>query len=209
MADPRAGIEALRELGQPTEAGPSRALDLAPPPRRPASEQPQREKPYPSTPEPPSRAARVGERPPRTAERQPRVTASSPPPPVPDRPHSATNPEQRRSVSMTIYLDATARQALQLARDRDSDATVADVMLNAIRATIGELRREHEHEHEAFDPDDPLPPPPRQRRRRHVSDGRPVPVRLSPAERTAVDGLAADLDLSVSALVSVALARSS
>ena len=112
--------------------------------------------------------------------------------------------DERRSRHTTVYLEAAARASLEDRLGADPDATVADVMLGAVRAALPELREE-QRPPPAATSDDPLPPPPRRRRRRRVEDGRAVPVRFSPAEREALDRLGDELDRSISALISAAL----
>jgi len=112
--------------------------------------------------------------------------------------------DNRRSRHTTVYLEAAARAKLEERLQSDPDATVADVMLDAVRAGVPQLREERRPPPMATG-DDVLPPPPRRRRRRRVEDGRAVPVRFSVAEREALDHLSEELDSSVSGLVSAAL----
>jgi len=116
----------------------------------------------------------------------------------------ASATDNRRSRHTTVYLEAAARTKLDERLQSDADATVADVMLDAVRAGVPQLREERRPPPMATG-DDVLPPPPRRRRRRRVEDGRAVPVRFSVAEREALDYLSEELDCSVSGLVSAAL----
>ncbi|MGH9154900.1 MAG: hypothetical protein ACRD1K_03400 [Acidimicrobiales bacterium] len=116
--------------------------------------------------------------------------------------------DDRRSQHTTVYLEATARARLGEALHADPEATVADAMLGAVRSGLPQLRSTQLAEPPAI-ADDPLPPPPRRRRRRRVEDGRAVPVRFSRAERDALDRLGEELGLSVSGLISEALALGS
>ena len=191
MADPRAEMAALRGIG------------VGPPPR-PAAGSPQAEPEAPAVTAPkppPATGAKAG--------RLPKTSSSAPSPRR--RPAEPTQPpaappsvEDRRSRHTTVYLEAPARARLEERLGADPDATVADVMLGAVRAGIAELRQGRPPPPAAA-ADDPIPPPPRRRRRRRVEDGRAVPVRFSAAEREALDQLGQELDMSVSGLISAAL----
>ncbi|MFN2504743.1 MAG: hypothetical protein ABR540_11080 [Acidimicrobiales bacterium] len=191
MADPRAEMAALRDIGvgpppRPAAAAPasSEATPPAPPKTSPATAAKARRpaKKSSSVPSPRGRAVEP-------------VQAPVGPPSV----------EDRRSRHTTVYLEAPARVRLEERLEADPDATVADVMLGAVRAGIAELRQGRPPT-PAITADDPIPPPPRRRRRRRVEDGRAVPVRFSTAEREALDRLGQELDMSVSGLISAALA---
>ena len=191
MADPRAEMAALRGIG------------VGPPPR-PAAETPQASPEAPAvTPPKPSSATTA------KADRPPKKSSSAPSPhrrpaePV-QTPVGPPSVEDRRSRHTTVYLEAHARARLEERLEADPDATVADVMLGAVRAGIAELRQGRPAT-PAVAADDPIPPPPRRRRRRRVEDGRAVPVRFSAAEREALDRLGQELDMSVSGLISAAL----
>lgn len=181
MADPRADMAALRGIG------------VAPPTRSAAPNASTADSSTaatpPSTPSTPRNSGRPVKR--SIAERSP----AEPPEPV---------EEGRRSRHTTVYLEAAARARLAEGLETDPDATVADVMLGAVRAGIGTLRAGRPPT-PAVPTDDPIPPPPRRRRRRRVADGRAVPVRFTTAERQALDRLSRELDMSVSGLISAAL----
>jgi hypothetical protein len=188
MADPRAQVAALRDLGLKPPARPSPTIP-DPPPRPPdAGIDDQTRQPAP----------RESARPARGTTAKPSKVPSAVPVPALD---------SRRSRSTTVYLAVDARRSLEEAQRRDPDATVADLMLAAVRAQIVSLRAHHV----APSPpaaDDPLPIAVRPRRRRRVNDGRPVPVRFSPAELAGLNSLAAELGESVSSLISAALSVS-
>lgn len=188
MADPRADMAALRGIG------------VRPPARPPAAGSEAPEAPTPATTSAPPAASAAAQR------RRPKAgTASSRRSPTelaaPVGPPAA---QDRRSRHTTVYLEAPARDRLEEGLEADRDATVADVMLGAVRTAIGELRKGRPAAHPTA-ADDPIPPPPRRRRRRRVEDGRAVAVRFSLAEREALDRLGEELDMSLSGLISAAL----
>ena len=191
MADPRAEMAALRGIG------------VGPPPR-PAAETPQAPPKVPADTAPkPSSGTAAKANPP--AKRSSSAPSPRRPPVEPiQTPVAPPSVEDRRSRHTTVYLEAPARARLEERLDADPDATVADVMLGAVRAGIAELRQGRPAPPAAA-ADDPIPPPPRRRRRRRVEDGRAVPVRFSAAEREALDQLGQELDMSVSGLISAAL----
>ena len=184
MADPRAEMAALRGIGVApparSEAAPAAPPSVAPPTPTPA---PTRRSPG---------TKRAG-----------RPTAA----PKPDRAAPPVEPaagEHRRSRHTTVYLEGPARARLDERLKAEPEATVADVMLEAVRAGYARLRQERPAQ-PAPAPDDPIPAPPPRRRRRRVEDGRAVPVRFSPREREALDRVGGELDLSISGLISAAL----
>lgn len=189
MADPRAEMAALRGIGvgPPARTGADR-------PQASTALSPAAATPAPS-PEPAATKARRATTKKSSSRRSPEPAQAPPAPPA---------AEDRRSRHTTVYLEGPARARLEERLDADRDATVADVMLGAVRAGVGELR-EGRPAAPAVGADDPLPPPPRRRRRRRVEDGRAVPVRFSAAEREALDRLGQELDMSVSGLISAAL----
>ena len=184
MADPRAEMAALRGIG------------VGPPPR-PAAESPQASPAAPAVSPPKPPPATAAKAPPKKSSSAPSAEPTQPPVVPP-------SAEDRRSRHTTVYLEAPARARLESRLEADPDATVADVMLGAVRAGIAELRQGRPATPAAA-ADDPIPPPPRRRRRRRVEDGRAVPVRFSAAEREALDQLGQELDMSVSGLISAAL----
>lgn len=187
MADPRADMAALRGIGVAPPERSKTAPTTAPPPTA-------------APPEPPPAPSR---RSPGTKRASSRSTAA----PRPDRaapPVEPTAGEDRRSRHTTVYLEGPARARLDERLKADPEATVADVMLDAVRAGYARLRQERPGQ-PAPAPDDPIPAPPRRRRRRRVEDGRAVPVRFSPGEREALDRVGGELDLSISGLISTAL----
>ena len=190
MADPRAEMAALRGIG------------VGPPPR-PAAGSPQAEPEAPAVtaPKPPPATGAKAGRPPKTSSSAPSPRRR---PAEPTQPPAGPSVEDRRSRHTTVYLEAPARARLEERLEADPDATVADVMLGAVRVGIAELRQGRPATPAAA-ADDPIPPPPRRRRRRRVEDGRAVPVRFSAAEREALDQLGQELDMSVSGLISAAL----
>lgn len=191
MADPRAEMAALRGIG------------VGPPPR-PAAPTPQASPEAPdAAPPKPSPAIVAGAGP--AAKKSSSGPSSRRRPAEPVRaPAQPPAEDDRRSRHTTVYLEGPARARIEERLEADPDATVADVMLGAVRAGIAELRQSRPAP-PATTADDPIPPPPRRRRRRRVEDGRAVPVRFSAAEREALDGLGQELDMSVSGLISAAL----
>lgn len=186
VADPRSEMAALRDLGVPPPARPA-----APPPE-PA----------------PTKAADDRAPAKRAAKRTPVVRPAGPAAvrraEATDPPAQAPSPQERRSRHTTVYLEAPARARLDALLEADPDATVADAMLEAVRAGVSAMRKARPDARPRA-ADDPIPAPPRRRRRRRVEDGRAVPVRFSESEREALDRLGVELDLSVSALISTAL----
>lgn len=196
MADPRSDMAALRGLG------------VAPPGRGPSNPTPSGDQAPPAaTPSKSEAATKPAKKAPgrRAPAKRPTTSTGAARAPQPPPREGGTEPvaDDRRSRHTTVYLEAAARAALEERLSADRDATVADVMLGAVRAAVPQLREERRPPPGLVD--DALPPPPRRRRRRRVEDGRAVPVRFSSAEREALDRLGEELDRSVSGLVSAAL----
>lgn len=194
MADPRADMAALRQLGLPPPA-PAR-------PRPTATSPPAKVARGKSGAEAPARAPQA--RGPEKAKPRGRKRADDERKPVPHEGEPEGPSEGRRSHHTTVYLEGAARTVLEQRLRDDPEATVADAMLDAVRSALDRLQQEQAPP-PGLAADDPLPPPPRRRRRRRIEDGRPVQVRLSIAEREALDRIAGELGLSVSALISASL----
>jgi hypothetical protein len=143
----------------------------------------------------------------------------------PERPPRRSSPRRRSSVAehdsattvaelssgpvnITITLTLRAADLLEGARAAavgDGDvprATLREVVLNAVRDNTEELRRRHPV---SVDPSGSIPRVRVKKRRRLEGYGKKVPVRLYRVEKEALDALADELDVSVSAMVTQAL----
>lgn len=180
------------------EAPRPRPMLAGPPPRvasnqpAPASgiEQPVSEPPYIATPaadnptSPSAAASGKG--------RRARSSARSAP--------SDTTTSVGAAAPVTITLTRTAGDLLEGARS--DETTVREVLLAAVQASVDELRRQHPPRSE---PAGPIPIVRVARRRKLEGYGVKVPVRLYRPEKEALDALADELGLSVSAMVTEAL----
>jgi hypothetical protein len=169
-------------------------------PNRP--ETPPAEEPAPSAVE----HADTVESPSRTAPRRRAAT----PRPTGSHSEAAETPSPGTSspVNITITLTLGAAELLERARGGGVDdgavprATLREVVLNAVRNNTDELRRRHPTN---VDPSGAIPRVRVKKRRRLEGYGKKVPVRLYRVEKEALDVLADELDVSVSAMVTEAL----
>ena len=108
-----------------------------------------------------------------------------------------------------MYLPAETKAALDTAREM-TRFPIADLVLDAVRAQLGGLRSEYLPA--ALDPvtveaSFPVPSRARKRRREQLDDARVTQLRFTPTEAASLTAAAAELSLSVSELVSVAVDR--
>jgi len=177
------------KLAAPSATRPSLA---GPPPRVAAPTSP-----APPTQPPPTEAGREDpspSAPPSVPEEPAPRRSRRPPAPAPPAATVAGAP-----VTVTLTRDA----AVLLEAARRSGATVREVFVDAVRSSVDELRRRHPPVQ--VDPSTPIPYVAARRRRRLEGYGVKVPVRLYRPEKEALDALADELGLSVSAMVTEAL----
>jgi len=111
-------------------------------------------------------------------------------------------------VNITITLTSHAAGLLEGARavgvadGHVPRATLREVVLNAVRDNTEELRRRHPV---TVDPSGSIPRVRVKKRRRLEGYGKKVPVRVYRVEKDALDALAEEFDVSVSAMVTEAL----
>ena len=113
-------------------------------------------------------------------------------------PDRAAGPGPAAPMSVTL-----TTQAGDLLNDaRREGATAREVVLGAVQTSARELRRRHPP---LVDPTGPIPITPTPRRRRLDNYGVKIPLRLYAPERAALDDLAGELGLTLSALVTEAI----